>query len=84
MAFRRPTDTEYTSVYNYLENEKPIHKTERTYIAHRGDLVTLRPGREHAWLDRVIEFMLRKLQKPLPWFTVGLPTLHQNAILTLR
>lgn len=72
MTFRRPSDAEYTSVYNYLDNSKPIHATERSYIAHKEDLVTLRPGREHAWLDRVIEYMLRKLQKPAPWLTVRL------------
>ncbi|KAK4540333.1 hypothetical protein LTR36_009290, partial [Oleoguttula mirabilis] len=69
MTFNRPSGSEYTSVYNYLDNEKPIHKLERSYIEHKEDLVTLRPGREHAWLDRSIEFLLRKLDGPLPLLT---------------
>jgi hypothetical protein len=46
-------------VVNYLVNIKPIHKAERSFIRHREDLVTLRSGREHAWLDTVIEHVLR-------------------------
>jgi hypothetical protein len=72
MEFRRPNESEYTSVHNYLDNKKPIHQKERSYISHKDDLITLRAGREHAYLDRVIEYMLRKLQKPMPWFTVRL------------
>ena len=71
MEFRRPSDSEYASVHNYLDNIKPIHKDERAYISHKEDIVTLRPGREHAWLDRVIEYILKRLEKPVPWFTVS-------------
>lgn len=54
-----PSKADYRSVVNYLNNVKPIQKTERSFIQHKEDLVTLRPGREHAWLDGVIERILR-------------------------
>lgn len=70
MAFNRSSASEYESVSHYLDNNKPIHKRERSYIKHREDLVTLRPGREHAWLDRSIEGLLHMLHKPFPFVQV--------------
>lgn len=68
MAFKRPSASEYRSVVNYLDNEKPVTDDERSYILHREDLVTLRPGREHAWLDRSIENVLHLLhRRPFLW-----------------
>lgn len=55
----RPSRSDYRSVVNYMVNNKPLIKAERSFVRHRGDLVTLRPGREHAWLDSAIEHALR-------------------------
>lgn len=71
MSLNRPSDTEHKSVFRYLEARKPIHPDERTYILHKEDLVTLRPGREHAWLDRMIEAVLKRLYGPMPFLNVG-------------
>jgi hypothetical protein len=38
-----------------------IHDSEKSYIYHKEDLITLRPGREHAWLDTIIERSLKAL-----------------------
>ncbi|KAK4897420.1 hypothetical protein LTR27_004940 [Elasticomyces elasticus] len=61
MSFHRPADSEHQSVLNYMFNEAPIHDSESQYIHCKEDLVTLRPGRENAWLDRNIEKALQPL-----------------------
>jgi hypothetical protein len=45
--------------------DEPLSEEENTWIQYQEDLVTLRPGREHAWLDSGIEHLLR-------WFNCGL------------
>ena len=47
-AFHKPTAPEDRSVRTFLKNNNPIHDMEMSYIKHKDDLVTLRPGREHA------------------------------------
>ncbi|KAK5683304.1 hypothetical protein LTS10_004835 [Elasticomyces elasticus] len=61
MGFNRPSDSEHKSVLNHIFNVEPVHDTEVHYIYCKEDLVTLRPGRESAWLDRTIEKALRPL-----------------------
>ncbi|KAK4953650.1 hypothetical protein LTR10_008253 [Elasticomyces elasticus] len=65
MSFNRPSQREYQSVLNYMFNVAPIHDTESKYIYCEEDLVTLRPGREVAWLDRSLKKALRPLRGPL-------------------
>ncbi|KAM0717842.1 hypothetical protein Q7P37_006174 [Cladosporium fusiforme] len=60
-ASNRPTSAEYRSVQEFLEYNKPVVPRELDYIRYKDDLITLRPGRDHAWLDRKIEHVLRKL-----------------------
>ena len=73
LAINRPSESEYRSVRNYLETYKPLHRTEMEYIQHKQDLITLRPGRDHAWLDRSIDHTLHILDKPFPFLTVCIP-----------
>lgn len=73
MGFNKPSSTEQRSVARYLENHKPVKEDERAYVEFKEDLVTLRPGREHAWLDRMIEASLRGAQKPFPFIHVRSP-----------
>ena len=70
LAVNRPTDQEYRSVQNYITNNNPLHDTEQEYIRHKHDLITLRPGRDHAWLDRTIDRSLQILHKPFPFVNV--------------
>ncbi|KAF2162490.1 hypothetical protein M409DRAFT_27113 [Zasmidium cellare ATCC 36951] len=67
MGLNKPSHHEQQSVSAYLENHKPVKPRERGYVHHKEDLITLRPGREHAWLDRMIEASLQSVQKPLPF-----------------
>lgn len=61
IAMGRPTSSEYRSVENYLDNEKPLVEDESKSYYCKEDLISLRPGREHAWLDATIETALRRL-----------------------
>lgn len=61
MAANRPSSSEYRSVRNYINRNKPLIPAELEYIKHKEDLITLRPGRDHAWLDRSIERTLQFL-----------------------
>ena len=44
---------------NFLENDCPLFETETAFIYEKEDLVTLRPGRETAFLDAFVERMLQ-------------------------
>lgn len=58
-ALNRPSETDYTSVKNYMSNRNPLLGGEAFWIHEKEDLITLRAGREHAWLDSGIEKLLK-------------------------
>ncbi|MCJ1392225.1 hypothetical protein MMC18_005092 [Xylographa bjoerkii] len=65
-ALNRPADRDQRSVQTLLENENPLGTKESTFIYEKEDLVTLRPGREAAFLDAFVEKMLKtRLCKPV-------------------
>lgn len=63
----KPTARDQQSVKNYLENgslvdgkmERPLLQADTEFVFHKEDLVTLRPGRESAWLDAFVERILK-------------------------
>jgi len=60
VALNRPAKSDYNSVHNFvIQGERPLCQEEETWVKHKEDLVTLRPGREHAWLDTALEHVLR-------------------------
>ncbi|MCJ1244332.1 hypothetical protein MMC30_001530 [Trapelia coarctata] len=59
VALNRPADRDHRSVINFLENQKPLFKSEVSFIYEKEDLVTLRPGRETAFLDAFVERVIR-------------------------
>lgn len=59
MALNRPSEADFGSVQNYMSNRQPLLEAEATWIRKKEDLITLRAGREHAWLDSGIEKLLR-------------------------
>ncbi|KAJ9603890.1 hypothetical protein H2200_011412 [Cladophialophora chaetospira] len=65
VALNKPTNCEYNSVSWWMNSEQPLESEDAQWILHKEDVVTLRPGREHAWLDAMVETLLRKL--PLPF-----------------
>ena len=60
-ALEQPSRRDYKSVLHFMENDGgPLFEEEAGFIYEKEDLVTLRPGREHAWLDNVLEQILQK------------------------
>jgi hypothetical protein len=60
VALNRPASRDYRSVKNYFNGEAPLCADEH-YIYHKEDIITLKPGRENAWLDGIVERILQKL-----------------------
>jgi hypothetical protein len=62
-SFQEPTSWDYKSVWNYMHStEAPLCETDTEWVEWKGDLVSLRPGRDHAWLDSIIEHILKWCQ----------------------
>ena len=61
MSFNKPANGDYRSVETYIHNNKPLVEDEGSYIYRKEDMVTLRAGREHAWLDTWVEKLLKAI-----------------------
>ena len=61
MSFNKPAPGDWKSVETYINNKKPLDEAEGSYIYRKEDMVTLRAGREHAWLDTWVERLLRAI-----------------------
>lgn len=59
VSLNRPADRDHTSVINFLQNRNPLFESEQSFIYEKEDLITLRPGRETAFLDAFVERMLK-------------------------
>jgi hypothetical protein len=59
-GLNRPPARDYLSVKSYFDEEAPLCNVE-SYIYCKEDIITLKPGRETAWLDAFIEKGLQKL-----------------------
>lgn len=55
----RPPAHDYNSVANFVRYKKPLLQGDDDFIYCKEDLITLRPGREHAWLDRAVEKFIK-------------------------
>lgn len=59
-ALDQPSTRDYRSVLHFMENDGgQLFEQESDFIYQKEDLITLRPGREHAWLDGMIERILQ-------------------------
>jgi hypothetical protein len=58
-ATNRPPERDYNSVANFVHEKKPLMQGDDDYIYHKEDLITLRSGRERAWLDAAVEKILK-------------------------
>ncbi|KAH7050181.1 hypothetical protein B0J12DRAFT_89133 [Macrophomina phaseolina] len=63
MLMHRPTSSEYRSLRSYCDYSANLSELDEEWVHCKEDLITLRPGREHAWLDRAIEEALRRLPR---------------------
>ncbi|KAL8966149.1 MAG: hypothetical protein Q9197_006146, partial [Variospora fuerteventurae] len=58
-SLEKPAPRDYRSVLRFMEKGGgQLFEAEMSWIYDKEDLVSLRPGREHAWLDGVLERML--------------------------
>lgn len=55
----RPAERDYNSLKNFMWNKKPLLEGDAQFVYNKDDLVTLRPGRETAWLDNAVERILK-------------------------
>jgi len=58
-ASNRPPERDYNSVANFVNHKKPVMQGDDDFIYNKEDLITLRPGRESAWLDATVEKILK-------------------------
>jgi hypothetical protein len=72
MSMNHPSQSDYDSVVNHMLNRKPLLQKESLWVYKKEDLVTLRAGREHAWLDSGLEKLLRWLH--CSFVEVSVPT----------
>ncbi|PMD40256.1 hypothetical protein L207DRAFT_582474 [Hyaloscypha variabilis F] len=59
-GYNRPPRRDYLSVKRYFEQVPPVCNVE-SYIFREEDIITLKPGRESAWLDDFVERAVQKL-----------------------
>ncbi|TVY90127.1 hypothetical protein LAWI1_G005360, partial [Lachnellula willkommii] len=59
-SFNRPPTRDYWSLRKYFDEQAPI-VDEESYIYHKEDIVALKPGREHSWLDTFVEKILHRM-----------------------
>ncbi|KAL8717668.1 MAG: hypothetical protein Q9225_005105 [Loekoesia sp. 1 TL-2023] len=59
-GLEKPSSRDYRSVLRYMEKkDDQLCQGEMSWIYEKEDLVTLRPDREHAWLDGILERILK-------------------------
>ncbi len=62
-ALERPSNRDYQSVLSFMEyGGGQLFEEDMEFIYEKEDLVTLRPGREYAWLDGLLERTLKVLR----------------------
>lgn len=48
-----------TSLRNFMENRPCLVEDEKAFAYEKEDLITLRPGRDHSFVDGFVERMLK-------------------------
>jgi len=76
-SLNRPPTRDYLSVKSYFDEEAPLCNVE-SYIYCKEDIITLKPGRETAWLDAFIEAVLQKLSSTFIRYLFCSPELYQK------
>lgn len=61
VAMNRPPERDQDSVRSYIEKNACLVERESRFAYEKEDLVTLRPGRDHSFVDAFVERMLRSL-----------------------
>lgn len=59
MSVGQPTTADHQSLVNFMRGQAPVCEQDAQWIYAKEDLIAMRAGREHAWLDDGIEKLLR-------------------------
>ena len=59
VSLNQPSQSDLLSVRYYMEQQKPLVEEEASWKDKEEDMIILRGGREHAWLDASIEKLLK-------------------------
>lgn len=59
VAMNKPPMRDQLSLRNYIEGRQCLVESEAAFAYHKEDLVSLRPGRDHSFVDAFVERMLR-------------------------
>ncbi|KAL8821018.1 MAG: hypothetical protein Q9191_007397 [Dirinaria sp. TL-2023a] len=59
VAMNKPPVRDQLSLRNYIEGRQCLVESEAAFAYHKEDLVSLRPGRDHSFVDAFVERMLR-------------------------
>jgi hypothetical protein len=74
----RPSSGEVNSVRNFINYRQPLVPSQQKFIKCKEDLITLRPGREHAWLDASVEKALKWMRCDLIEVSIQWPYCCQS------
>ncbi|KAL8692458.1 MAG: hypothetical protein Q9218_002526 [Villophora microphyllina] len=58
VAIPNPLERDYSSLYNYVEGNKPLCREETKFIKYHDDFIALAEKQEGGWFDGVLEDML--------------------------
>ena len=64
-----PTERNHFSLFNWIWNRQPLVPSERDFIFHKDDFVTLSSGQENSWLEARVEDIVNRI--PLKKLQVG-------------
>lgn len=59
VALNRPQERDQCSVRSYIEKNGHLMRDDSRFAYEKEDLVTLRPGRDHSFVDGFVEQMLK-------------------------
>jgi hypothetical protein len=60
VAMNKPPTRDQISVRNYMENRPCLVEDEASFVYDQDDLITLRPGRDHSFVDGFVERLLKR------------------------
>lgn len=59
VALNRPQERDQCSVRSYIEKHGHLMRSDSRFAYEKEDLITLRPGRDHSFVDGFVEQMLK-------------------------
>ncbi|MCJ1365072.1 hypothetical protein MMC16_004192 [Acarospora aff. strigata] len=60
-ALQRPLTRNYNSFANWMNNKKPLSRSESKFVTHDEDFIALADGQEGGWFDCFVEDFLKVL-----------------------